>query len=80
MEEPVSWLVALLKAEEALARSDDREPVPIADCADERRLAPSERIEESWALTPRARTTGARITEVRILGGGGGGEEEDWDE
>lgn len=43
--------------------------MPAADCADERMLAPSERMEESWALAPRARSTGVRIVEVRILAG-----------
>ena len=71
MAEPVNWLVALLRAEEALARSEESEPVPTADCADERRLAPSDRREESWALAPRARTTGVRIVEKRILASGG---------
>ena len=75
MAEPVNWLVALLRAEEALARSEESEPVPTADCADERRLAPSDRREESWALAPTARTTGARIVEKRILASDG---VEDW--
>ena len=60
-----------MRAEEALARSEESEPVPTADCADERRLAPADRREESWALAPRARTTGVRIVEKRILASGG---------
>lgn len=71
MAEPVNWLVALLRADEALASSEESEPVPTADCTEERRLAPSDRREESWALAPRARTTGVRIVEKRILAGSG---------
>jgi hypothetical protein len=65
----VSWLVALLKTDEALARSEDSDPVPTADPAEEMRLAPADMREETWALAPRARTTGVRIVEARIVGG-----------
>lgn len=32
--------------------SEDRDPVPTADSAEEMRLEPAERIDESWALAP----------------------------